>query len=81
MQKYSDNGIHAPYRENYYYREDVTLPPYDRSGVDMLGFKKEGFFTSYIYIQNKELVDQIFALKDKAQDKSHGGGGAFDFVY
>lgn len=63
----------------YYYREDITLPTYDRNGVDMLGFKKEGLFSNYVFIQNKELTDKIFELKD--QSKKINIEGAFDFVY
>ena len=79
MQQYSDDEFSCMnYRENYYYREDVSLPPYDRSGIDMLGIEKEGSFSNYVFIQNKELIDQVFILKNKAYKPTKGG---FDVLY
>ena len=80
MQQYSDDDFISDmnFRENYYYREDVTLPPYDRSGIDMLGIEKEGLYSNYVFTQNKALIDQVFILKNKAYKPTKWG---FDFVY
>ncbi len=79
METFSNNEMfREAFKENYYYREDVKLPPYDRSGVNMLGFKKVGSFSKYVFTQNKESIDKIFELKDNALIASEGG---FDSVY
>lgn len=77
MQQYSDNDIFRDvnYSQNFFYREDITLPPYDRSGIDTLGFRKEDA-KEYKKIQNKELIDQVFILKSKARKTIEWGFGA-----
>lgn len=79
MEQLSESGFRdVGFRPNYYYKEDITLPPYDRNGVNMLGFKKEGSSSDGVFSQNEALIDEIFKLKNNAQADQTVD---FDFVF
>ncbi len=69
-----------PAPQNYHYREDIALPPYDSSGIDKIGFK-QGDETKYIDINNnKETIKKLFDIKINAQKTDIVGLGLVYFL-
>jgi hypothetical protein len=68
----------------YYYRVDVTLPPFDRTGIDQVGYVKRGqwFYRHDIkpITQDKETLDKLFEAIDTAPDNEYEEGGGFRFA-
>ena len=69
----------------YYYRADVTLPPFDRTGIDQVGYVKRGQWFHRHDIdpitQNKETLDKLFEAIDTAPDSEYTDSGAgFNFT-
>jgi hypothetical protein len=43
-----------------YHRSDVKLPPFDRTGINKVGFVKEGEWEEKKFIQDKDIIDKLF---------------------